>query len=93
MTDLKDNKEATILLAITLATLIIISGIDGWVLKWLWLWFVVPTTHRAPITAFQGAGLDLVARLFRYQYKEETNDEQSEKRSSAFNLPSIFRIM
>lgn len=49
----------------TLTTVeVVVTVLWGWVLSWLWLWFVVPVVGFAPITIAQGVGLRVVATVF-----------------------------
>ena len=47
---------------------------SGYVLTFLWAWFIVPMFGVSPLSTLQAIGLALVARYFTYQYPTEEED-------------------
>jgi len=56
-----ENKNPRTILA-TLAVVVVMTIVDGWVISELWKWFVVPLGVRA-IGVAHGCGIDVLARV------------------------------
>lgn len=50
--------------AMVLVLAVPVTVFEGWLLSWMWLWFVVPL-GLAPISAIHGAALRVVAVWFQ----------------------------
>ena len=48
---------------ISFLLLVPILILDGWVLSWIWLWFIVPVFPVPALSAFQATGVYLTARF------------------------------
>lgn len=59
--DSLENKNGRTVLA-TLALVVVMTVVDGWVVSELWKWFVVPFGVRA-IGVAHGVGIDALARV------------------------------
>lgn len=75
------------------ALLAISTILNGWVLVYLWLWFISPVFGLAELTLGQAIGLSMVVSFLSYQYIESQKSKDSDLFESLFTafFISIFR--
>jgi hypothetical protein len=65
--------------------------LDGWVLKTLWGWFVVPRFSLAPLNITSAIGLSLVIGLVTYQYNG--HDSSKERVAWSVAMPVLLLVV
>lgn len=67
---------ALTLIVLAFALVPVSMMVNAWALRALWVWFVVPTFHLAPLAYGPAMGLALIVGLFRQRSPDDPKDAE-----------------
>jgi len=68
----------------------LVSIWEGWILKVLWGWYIVPQFNLKPLTVYEAIGISLIAGVIQFKRYRKSNDTIHELKNLGFQFLSPF---